>query len=500
MTRPAAAALGIVFAAGVLCDAVPIQASATTSSSIVYAWGDNYSGELGCGACSPYAGRTPLHVGGLTGVTALAAGFAHSLALKSDGTVWAWGYNANGELGNGSTNNSGAPVRVTGLTGMTAVAGGGGHSLALNSDGTVWAWGSNSSGQLGNGSATGTFAGSNTPVQATGLTGMTAVAGGEHHSLALKSDGTVWAWGDNAHGQLGTGSTTGPQTCDYGLACSTTAVQVSGLTGVTAVSAGAVHSLALKSDGTVWAWGFNREGELGNGSTTNSSTPVQVTGLTGMTAIAGGGFHNLALKSDGTVWAWGSNDHGQLGNGSAITSSTPVQVTGLTGMTAIAAGFAYGLGLRSDGTVWAWGDNSYGQLGNGSTTDSSTPVQVSRLVGAADIAAGAAHSLALGTPPPDRTKTTVGCTPNPVRMNNPTTCTATVSDPVTPADTPTGTVTWSGGVGTFSSSTCTLSAGRCSVTFTPAPGSPSTQAITASYGGDGSHAPRNGVMTLHVRP
>jgi alpha-tubulin suppressor-like RCC1 family protein len=196
---------------------------------------------------------------------------------------------------------------------------------------------------------------------------------------------TAAAWGRNTFGELGDGTTTD----------SSTPVQVSGLPGVTAIAAGIVHSLALRGDGSVWAWGNNLHGELGDGTTTDSSTPVQVSGLSGVTAIAGGTYHSLGLRSDGTVWAWGDSTYGQLGNGTTTDSSTPVQVSGLSGVTAIAVGSYHSLALRNDGTVWAWGNNNHGKLGNGTTTDSSTPVQVSGLSGVTAIAGGFNHSLAL---------------------------------------------------------------------------------------------------------
>jgi len=310
--------------------------------------------------------------------------------------------NGSGQLGNGTFTNSNTPAQVSGLSGVTAIAGGAEHSLALKSDGTVWAWGNNALGQLGNG----TFTDSNTPVQVLGpggvgnLSGVTALAvgGGQNlHSLALKSDGTVWAWGFNNQGQLGNATFTS----------SNTPVQVSGLSGVTAIAGGVFHSLALKSDGTVWAWGFNGQGQLGNGTNTDSNTPVQTSGLTGVRAIAGGNYHSLAMKNDGTVWAWGSNGVGSLGNGTFTSSNTPVQVLGpggvgnLTGVTALAAGFENSLALKSDGTVWAWGFNIYGQLGNGTNTTSNTPAQVlgaggvGNLTGVTALAGALYHSLAL---------------------------------------------------------------------------------------------------------
>ncbi|TMF58097.1 MAG: RCC1 repeat-containing protein [Chloroflexi bacterium] len=381
--------VGAAVAAGCVL-ASPVGGSAATASvaavpSTPWAWGDNGFGQLGDG--STIQRNAPVPVGGLSGVTTIAGGGYHSLAVKSDGTVWAWGLNLYGELGNGTTTNSSTPVPVSGLTGVTAIAAGFYHSLAVKSDSTVWAWGLNQNGQLGNGTTTS----SSIPVPVSGLSGAIAVASGQYHSLALKSDGTVWAWGYNGFGQLGNGITGGS---------SSTPVQVSGLSGATGIAGGQDHSLALKSDGTAWAWGYNFWGQLGNGTTTNSSTVVQVSGLGGVTAIAGGLAHSLAVKSDGTVWAWGYNIYGQLGNGTTTSSSTPVQVSGLSGVAAIAGGGQHSLALKSDGTVRAWGRNIAGQLGTGTPGGiSSTPVAVIGLSGVTAIAGGAAHSLALSSPP-----------------------------------------------------------------------------------------------------
>lgn len=300
----------------------------------------------------------------------------------AQGTVWAWGYNRLGELGNGTTTNSTVPVQVTGLAGVVGVAGGGYHCLAVKSDGTVWAWGDNDYGGLGNGTA-GIGSYSSVAVQATGLSGVVGVAAGNGHSIAVKSDGTVWTWGCNISGQLGNG--TFSHAPPYGVSVP---VQVIGLSGIVGVAAGQYHCLAVKNDGTVWAWGYNDKGQLGNGTTTDSSVPVRVRGISGVVEIAGGSYHSIAIKTDGTVWAWGINDYGGLGNGTTTNSSVPVKVKGISGVLAIAGGWGHSIALTSDGMVWAWGYNYYGELGTGTTANSSVPVQVKGLARVVGLASG----------------------------------------------------------------------------------------------------------------
>ncbi|GAN34668.1 MAG: hypothetical protein DYG83_16235 [Candidatus Brocadia sp. AMX2] len=267
------------------------------------------------------------------------------------------------------------------------LAGGGHHSLVLKPDGTVWAWGRNDFGQLGNG----TTSDSTIPIQVntvpgkTGnFNGITAIAGGWSYSVALKFDGTVWGWGRNDFGQLGNGTTND----------SAVPVQVNNLSDAAALAGGGFHGLALRSDGTVWGWGRNDFGQLGNGTTNDSAAPVQVSNLSDVAALAGGGFHSLALKSDGTVWGWGRNDFGQLGNGTTNDSATPVQVSNLSDVAALAGGRFHSLALKSDGTVWAWGQNDSGQLGNGTAGNSTVPGQVKNLSNVIAIERGRSHSLA----------------------------------------------------------------------------------------------------------
>ncbi|MGE0638187.1 MAG: T9SS type A sorting domain-containing protein [Bacteroidia bacterium] len=330
---------------------------AICSDSSVVGWRFNNSGQLGNG--NNLSTLVPVHVNSLTNVIAIAGGVDHSLAAKNDGTLWAWGDNGWGELGS-TIFQSYVPIQVNSLTGIIAVAAGGGHSVALKNDGTVWAFGQNNLGQLGNGTLTDTHI----PVQVNSLSDIIAIAAGQEHYLALKNDSTVWAWGYNEFGQLGNGNNN----------TSSTPVQVTGLSGVIAIAAGGyAHSVALKSDSTVWTWGINEYGQLGNGTLNNSNIPVNVTSLTSVTKIAGGGGHILAVKSDSTVWSWGAAG----ANGFTSNSSIPIQVSGLNSITNITAGGQNSLALQNDGTLWAWGDNRIYVFGNGYVGPSSNiPIEL----------------------------------------------------------------------------------------------------------------------------
>jgi RHS repeat-associated protein len=401
-----------------------------------WSWGAEWDGELGTGS-SAVQSPTPNPITGLGLVSMLRAGDFYGLALKPDGSVWGWGRNDMGQVGKPGATTYYTPVQVVGaggsgtLSGIVAIAAGVDHTLALKSDGTVWAWGSNDAGQLGSTTtATCTHADtlsvlacSTTPRQVVGaggsgyLTGVVGIAAGDGHSLAVKSDGSVWSWGYNGFGELGNSASS--------TTSSSTPVQVIGaggtgtLSGITAVAARGWSSLALKSDGKVYAWGANGNGSLGDGTTTNRGVPAAVLGaggtgtLSGVTAIAAHHDGSLALKSDGTVWTWGQDDLGQSGTGSLGDDLTPVQVVGvggtgtLSGITTLAGGADHTLAIRSDGTVVSWGDGHMDQLGYtapescAGTGCGKTPRALSSLSGIGSVAGGYLFSLAaVGTSAP----------------------------------------------------------------------------------------------------
>ncbi len=311
------------------------SAAGAAPAAALWAWGHNDSGQLGDGTTTDSS--VPVQVIGLTGVTFAKSGLYHTVAAREDGTVWGWGNNEYGQLGGATTATCGdeaepcspTPILIDGVSSAIAVSAGYGHSLALTSDGTVWAWGRNDSGQLGNNMTTP----SSVPVQVvdpadpTGkLTGVVAVAGGFFHSLAIRRDGSLWAWGRNTHGELGTGT----------LDNSSIPVRTRLGSPALALAVCAQCSFALATDGTVWAWGHNAYGQLGNGTIHDSRLPVRVRTLAGVKAISGGGYHGVALKGDGTVWTWGRNDYGQLGTSTTTGSTLPVPVTGVSGVTGLA--------------------------------------------------------------------------------------------------------------------------------------------------------------------
>ena len=338
------------------------------------AWGRNTQGQLGDGTTNQASAAEVID--SLGQVKSVATGLAHTVAVKTDGSVWAWGDNTNGQLGTGNNSASTVPVQVSGLpSAALAVTASLNGSTVLLADGTVWDWGYGTDGELGNNTA----AASNVPVRVTGLAGITAVSSGSYHTVALDSSGRVWGWGMNTSGQLG----------DTTLVNRHTAVQAngSGGTGITALCAGHYNTIVLRTDATAWVWGDNTYGQLGNGPVGgHSAVPAAVGSLANVKLVTAGYHYEVAETSDGTLWAWGYNVDGQLGDETTTVRSTPVKVGGLSKVTALACGAYTSYAIAGDGSVWAWGLGDEGEIGNGQNTSTTTPTQVSGVINAVQIA------------------------------------------------------------------------------------------------------------------
>jgi alpha-tubulin suppressor-like RCC1 family protein len=359
-----------------------------TGPGTPFAWGNNAFGQLGDG--TTMAHLSPRAVLSIDDAVDLSGGREHVVALRSDGQVWTWGSNNFGQIGDGTAQNRPAPTLVNGIANVTDVATGHYHTLAIRSDGTAWGWGYNTLGQLGDGSTTNR----RTPVRIGSLTGVVGVAGGRSMTYVLLANGTLWATGANADGQLGNGTRT----------TSLSPVRVGTLTDVVSIAGGRDHGLAVLGDGTVWAWGDNAYGQLGDGTLTDRTAPVQVGGIANAMAVIAGAHHSVALRADGTVLTWGRNNLGQLGDRTTTLRRVPVPVAGLTGVTAIGAGRDHTLVVMSDATVRAWGRNDFGQLGDGTTINRLAPVPVPGLADAEDVHGGQSYSVALvGASEPDTT-------------------------------------------------------------------------------------------------
>jgi alpha-tubulin suppressor-like RCC1 family protein len=328
----------------------------------VYAFGRNNFGQIGDGTTSDR--YLPFPVPGMTGFVAVAAGTDFSLALRADGTVWGWGRNTHGQLGLGDLDNRSEPVQVPGLTNIIAISAGGlstsGFTLALGADGTVWAFGANAAGQLG----TGDQDLRSEPVQVEDLDGIVAIAAGDGtFSLALREDGSMWGWGTGTSGRLGNGLTSNQLLPSEGV-----------LRRVIALEAGGSHGQALTYDGQVWGFGGNTSGANGTGGT--AVQPAPVVGLTNAVDIQAGGNTGVARTADGLMFAWGAGSGGQMGNGTTtLTNNTPVQVH-LTGALRVATGGDHMIAEGPTGVFWGWGRNGVGQLGTGDLTNRTEPTQV----------------------------------------------------------------------------------------------------------------------------
>lgn len=334
------------------------------ASGGLYSCGYNTHGGLGDNTITHKS--SPVQVGSLTNWKNIVGGNQHTLGIKTDGTLWSWGYNVYGELGLSDIVDRSSPVQIGALTNWNTVSCGTGHSLAIRGDGSAWSWGYNVYGNLGIGS---TIAKSS-PVQIGSLLNWKQVSGGWWHSHAVKTDGTLWAFGRNNTGQLGVGD----------IVDRSSPVQVGALTNWKQVSCGHNHTAAVKTDGTLWSWGSDAYGGLGLGDLNVSrSSPVQVGILTNWKSVTCGYGSIVALKTDGTLWACGYNLYGQLGLGDAVNRSSPVQVGISTNWKQVSTSqisTAHTIAIQTNGTLWTWGYNLYGQLGYGDTVNRSSPVQV----------------------------------------------------------------------------------------------------------------------------
>ncbi len=358
---------------------------AKTSDETLYAWGDNFWGQLGIDAIGNQDEPTPVD-GGSGGWSDIATGWAHVVALKSNGEIWSWGYNAYGRLGDGSTETRRAPVQeATHATDWKSIACGNSWSFAIKNDNTLYAWGENTYGQLGAGS----YGGNHYQPASIGSSHWLSVRGGYEHSLGIQTDGSLWSWGRNAKAQLG--NTT--------LSSKNEPLRIGTDNDWLAITASTSTSIALKNNYTLYGWGYNTFGQLGNKKTDTQYTPLHILGTHTWKQISVGEWHVLAIRDDRTLWAWGENGNGQLGSGTLASSyvfELVQEATHVSTWKAVAAGRNFSIGLQTDGSLWTWGANTSGQLGLGDNDYRSTPTHVGT-DNWSHICAGASHTAAIRT-------------------------------------------------------------------------------------------------------
>jgi alpha-tubulin suppressor-like RCC1 family protein len=367
------------FGAGRLTEFLTGQA--VLSGAELYAWGNNGSGRLGDGTTANKS--SPVQIGALTNWAQVSTGYSHTVALTTNGELYAWGNNSSYRLGDGTTANKSSPVQIGALTNWAQVSTGifGGHSLAIKTDNTLWAWGVGSNGQRGDG----IVANVPSPVQIGALTNWAQVTAGSNFSASVTTSGELYAWGDNSYGRLG----------DNTVVSKSSPVQIGALTNWAQVSAGSNHCAAVKTDGTLWSWGRNQFGQLGqNTLDIHRSSPVQVGALTNWSHIDSGYGHCIAVKTDGTLWSWGGGGNGQLGDNTVVSKSSPVQIGALTNWAQVSAGDNFSVAITTGGQLYAWGYGGNGRLGDGTVVNRSSPVQVGALTDWIQVSAGNQQALA----------------------------------------------------------------------------------------------------------
>jgi alpha-tubulin suppressor-like RCC1 family protein len=368
------------FGPGRLTEFVPGQS--ILSGAELYSWGFNGAGELGQN--DVIRRSSPTQIGSLTTWEMVSAGGSTGGAVSTNGSLWVWGFNTQGTLGLGDTAFRSSPVQVGALTNWATVSLSAQQFCgAIKTDSTLWVWGDNGYGQLGDI----TIVDKSSPIQVGSLTNWAVFSAGGRFSAAIKTDGTLWAWGSSDQGQLGLNDVTRRSS----------PVQVGALSNWKTVVCSDAGSLAIKTAGSLWSWGNNSSGQLGLGDVLNRSSPVQIGGLTSWATASGVASHAAAVRLDGTLWAWGRNDEGQLGDGTILRRSSPVQVGALTNWLRVSAanGGSFTLAAKTEGTLWAWGRNNNGQLGDGTVVDRSSPVQIGALTDWYEVSAGGNHTLAL---------------------------------------------------------------------------------------------------------
>jgi alpha-tubulin suppressor-like RCC1 family protein len=353
------------------------------TNGTLWGWGHNGNGEIG-DSTSINKG-SPVQIGTHANWSKVSAGMSFVMAIKNDGTLWGWGLNNSGQLGNNTTITRSSPVQVGVESNWSQVSAGTSHTMAIKTNGTLWGWGSNSGTQIGDSS----FSSKSSPVQIGTLSNWSQVSSGVSATMAIKTDGTLWSWGYNLFNLMGFSSV------NYFIS----PVQVGTDTNWSKVAIGAQTTIAIKSDKTLWAWGSNR---INNGTPlgifVSTSNPSFVNTNNLYKEISAGQSFSMAIATNGTLWGWGVNSSGQLGNGNLTTQSSPVQIGTLSNWSKVASGDSFSVSIKTDGTLWAWGvQNSYGELGDNTTTNRSSPVQIGTLSNWSQISAGIDHMVSLKT-------------------------------------------------------------------------------------------------------